>query len=175
MRLSGALRGTIFVVWAIFATACGGGSNQSAETHSFEGIWLEESILEFRESGDNQYLCDRLELMNGEYELTIDGFQISATGNVRDFSLHRQTGVMWRVRSDGSTYDNLLVDRAENFDSNSQLVSNQMRKVDPDTITNTWVVMSEGNPNELNPIFYHRSSEEEVAQLKQIVEECPKN
>lgn len=175
----------LYALLSLFVLA-GCDSKQSAQRgaaypSSYEGIWLARDILEFRKSKSAKIICDNIE--NDKYtgfkdELRIDGQVIDKLGHVFDFTMNesdfRGQVAMWRILNDGSTVDNIAVlplDKNQCSDCEN-VVGLKVKKLDSDTMANSWTLRDKNGKLYNSDITYYRMSRDEMAEIKDIFEKC---
>lgn len=148
---------------------------------SYEGIWLAREILDYRQSQSSQFICDNIE--NNKFtgfknELRIDGQVIDKLGNVYDFTMNEPDFkgriAMWRILRDGSTVDNIAVlpqDKSQCADC-SDLVALKVKKLDKETMANSWTLKDPSGTLYSSDVTYYRMSKTEMAEIRTIFNQC---
>lgn len=169
MRIFIILLGASFLL-----AACSGSGGGSQEASLFQGTWLEKEIVDVRKSSDDAKICEFIEMSNGAKELSIDGVEIDSNGHVKDFQLNSTAAFpVWKVRSDGSVYDDYIMQNKDTIDGAENLVGHKMRYIDESTIANVWTIKPKGSENIESEVIFVKVSPEEVAKIKSNVEKCP--
>ncbi|MCH2535132.1 MAG: hypothetical protein MK008_11875 [Bdellovibrionales bacterium] len=166
----------ICLILSFLITACNSGSSGSSSKSPFQGIWFDDEIVEFKQSKDSKIICSNIEnseWTNYKNELMIDGFRIDSQGNVSDFNLnHENNNVMFKVRDDGTTFDNAFLKKDENCENCEKLIGFTIKKVGNDKLINIVKLKTENSEIVESRIEYVRMSEEEVSEIKTIFNNC---
>lgn len=143
----------------------------------------------FRESGStnklrngernktDQFICEHSEKYSDsdELEFMLDGFKIDSSGNVYD--LRWESGVfafapMWKVRADGSTYDNIFLKPGS--ENGADLRDLKMKLIDSDHLSKVWIAtLHDGSVEPYPEHILVRISIQEIDEIKAILKKCP--
>ncbi len=178
-KLSIFMMGLTLTLLGSALTACGGGngSNSNQGNSTFQGTWLGVEILEFRKNKDPKVICDNVEnSTNNNNELSIDGYVIEGNGLVYDFSINESVSpLLWKVRLDGTTYDNMILQNKDSIEGAAELVGHSMKKISDDKISSDWQIKISKGGVETGHVEFVRMSDAEITEIRKVFNDCVKD
>lgn len=162
------------LICSLIVVACESGSdgNSSRASSPFEGVWFGEEIAEFQAGSLN--LCDEIE--DGEFQ--IDAYSIDKNGAVRDFDVQDRVAVanipvMWKVKNNGDTYDNLFLNPSTDCENCEGLQGLKMEKLNEYTLVSKWAIKQPEDGTIVNSeVKYLKLDTTQVQDVRNTLNSC---